>query len=123
MARVRVLRSGRLAAACGAALAMVMAVATPPAAGETRRAASDNGSSLSVTSFTSDFSAMQQLRSLANKGKGKVVALLPDTQSSARYVSYDAPFLQQAFAAAGLSSSDFQVQNAQGSAQTMQTQA
>ena len=51
------------------------------------------------------------------------MALLPDTQSSARYVQYDAPFLSQAFKAAGLGSNDFQVQNAQGSAQTMQTQA
>ena len=82
-----------------------------------------NGSSLTIASFTSDFSAMEQLTDLAKQGKGKVVALLPDTQSSARYVQYDAPFLKQAFAAAGLSSKDFQVQNAQGSAQTMQTQA
>ena len=66
---------------------------------------------------------MKTLTSLAKKGKGKVVALLPDTQSSARYVQYDEPFLTQAFEAAGLSSDDFQVQNAQGSAQTMQTQA
>ena len=49
--------------------------------------------------------------------------LLPDTQSSARYVSFDAPYLTQAFQAAGLSSDQFQVQNAQGSTQTMQTQA
>jgi D-xylose transport system substrate-binding protein len=78
---------------------------------------------LSVKSFTSDFAAMKGLKSLAAKGKGKVVALLPDTQSSARYVQYDEPFLKQAFAAAGLSSNDYEVQNAQGSASTMQTQA
>jgi hypothetical protein len=78
---------------------------------------------ISVKSFTSDFAAMKGLKSLAAKGKGKVVALLPDTQSSQRYVQYDEPFLKQAFAAAGLSSDDYQVQNAQGSASTMQTQA
>lgn len=78
---------------------------------------------VSVTSFTSDFSAMAQLKSVAAKGKGKIAVLLPDTQSSARYVSFDAPYLQKAFQAAGLSSSDFQIQNAQGSASTMQTQA
>jgi D-xylose transport system substrate-binding protein len=52
-----------------------------------------------------------------------VAVLLPDTQSSARYVSFDAPYLTQAFEAAGLSASDFSVQNAQGSSSTMQTQA
>ena len=85
--------------------------------------AASSASGLTVASFTNDFSAMKKLTSLAKKGKGKVVALLPDTQSSARYVQYDEPFLTQAFEAAGLSSDDFQVQNAQGSAQTMQTQA
>jgi D-xylose transport system substrate-binding protein len=85
--------------------------------------AQSSGSTVGVTSFTSDFSAMKKLQDLAGQGKGKVVALLPDTQSSARYVQYDEPFLNQAFAAAGLSSDDYQVQNAQGSAQTMQTQA
>lgn len=86
-------------------------------------AAQSDSSSVGVTSFTSDFSAMAGLKSLAGQGKGKVVALLPDTQSSARYVQYDEPFLKQAFQTAGLSSDDYQVQNAQGSAQTMQTQA
>jgi D-xylose transport system substrate-binding protein len=85
--------------------------------------AQSDSSSLSPTSFTNDFSAMAQLKTLASQGKGKVVALLPDTQSSARYVQFDEPYLNQAFAAAGLSSDDYQVQNAQGSAQTMQTQA
>jgi len=78
---------------------------------------------LTPASFTNDFSAMATLKPLAKKGKGNVAVLLPDTQSSARYVSFDAPYLTQAFQAAGLSSGQFQVQNAQGSTQTMQTQA
>ena len=84
-----------------------------------------NGSTVSLapTDFTSDFSAMEQLKSVASQGKGMVAVLLPDTQSSARYVSFDAPYLTQAFEAAGLSSSEFSVQNAQGSSTTMQTQA
>ena len=84
-----------------------------------------NGSSVSLapTDFTSDFSAMEQLKSVASQGKGMIAVLLPDTQSSARYVSFDAPYLTKAFEAAGLSSSDFTVQNAQGSSSTMQTQA
>jgi D-xylose transport system substrate-binding protein len=89
----------------------------------TSAAAQSDSATVGVSSFTNDFSAMAQLKNLASQGKGKVVALLPDTQSSARYVQYDEPFLNQAFEAAGLSSGDYQVQNAQGSAQTMQTQA
>jgi D-xylose transport system substrate-binding protein len=78
---------------------------------------------LTPKSFTSDFSAMKQLKSLAKSGKGKVAVLLPDTQSSQRYVSFDAPYLTQAFKTAGLTDAQFQVENAQGSTQTMQTQA
>jgi D-xylose transport system substrate-binding protein len=78
---------------------------------------------LSVTSFTSDFSAMDQLKSVTQSGHGKVYVLLPDTQSSARYVEFDAPYLKQAATAAGYAPSDFVVENAQGSKSTMQTQA
>jgi D-xylose transport system substrate-binding protein len=38
-------------------------------------------------------------------------------------VNYDAPFLKQAFEAAGLNSSQYKIDNAQGSASTMQQQA
>jgi len=79
--------------------------------------------SISPKDFTNDFSAMAKLKDVAKQGKGKVAVLLPDTQSSARYVSFDAPYLAQAFEAAGLSKNDFSVQNAQGSSSTMQTQA
>ena len=78
---------------------------------------------ITPASFTADFSAMAQLKSLAAKGKGLVGVLLPDTTTSARYESYDRPYLTQAFKAAGLSSSQFKVDNAQGSPTTMQTQA
>jgi D-xylose transport system substrate-binding protein len=64
---------------------------------------------------------MAGLKSLASKGKGLVGVLLPDTATSARYVSYDAPYLTKAFQTAGLS--QFKIDNAQGSATTMQTQA
>jgi D-xylose transport system substrate-binding protein len=77
--------------------------------------------SISAASFTSDFSAMAQLKSLAAQGKGLVGVLLPDTTTSARYVSFDAPYLTKAFQTAGFT--DFKVDNAQGSATTMQTQA
>ena len=76
---------------------------------------------ISVTAFTSDFAAMNQLRGLANQGKGLVGVLLPDTTTSARYVSFDAPYLTKAFQTAGFT--QFKIDNAQGSASTMQTQA
>jgi D-xylose transport system substrate-binding protein len=74
--------------------------------------------SISVTQFTRDFSAMSVLKPLTTAGKGNVAVLLPDTVTSARYVQFDAPYLTQALTAAGLSSSQFTVQNAQGSDQT-----
>jgi len=49
--------------------------------------------------------------------------LLPDTTTSTRYVQYDLPLLTKAFQAAGLASDQFKIDNAQGSASTMQTQA
>ena len=80
-----------------------------------------NISALSAASFTSDFAAMAQLKDLAARGKGLVGVLLPDTTTSARYVSFDAPYLTKAFQAAGFT--QFKIDNAQGSATTMQTQA
>jgi len=58
---------------------------------------------------------MTKLKPLAALGKGSVAAILPDTVSSARYTEFDAPDLSEALAAAGLSPSQFSVQNAQGS--------
>jgi D-xylose transport system substrate-binding protein len=79
--------------------------------------------SISVDSFTADFSAMKQLTPLVSAGKGMIGVLLPDTTTSTRYVTYDAPYLTQAFEAAGLTKDQFKIDNAQGSASTMQTQA
>ena len=71
--------------------------------------------SISITHLTRDFSAMSTLKPLASAGKGNVAAILPDTVTSARYTEFDAPYLTQALTDAGLSSSQFSVQNAQGS--------
>ena len=60
-------------------------------------------SDLSISSFTADFSYMQNLKPLTAAGKGKVGVILPDTTSSTRYVDFDAPYLKQAFDAAGYS--------------------
>jgi D-xylose transport system substrate-binding protein len=95
------------------------------ASSTTEAGGSSSGSTEALTaeSFTSDFSAMEGLQDLAAEGKGKVAVLLPDTTSSARYESFDRPYLQQAFEAAGLTSDQYTIDNAQGSASTMQTQA
>jgi len=58
---------------------------------------------------------MAALKPLVALGKGNVAAILPDTVSSARYTEFDAPYLTKALKAAGLSTSQFSVQNAQGS--------
>ena len=79
--------------------------------------------SLSVTSFTNDFSAMTGLQSVASQGHGIIAVILPDTVSSARYTEFDAPYLQEAFQKAGLTSSQFSVVNAQGSDSTQLTDA
>jgi D-xylose transport system substrate-binding protein len=66
---------------------------------------------------------MSKLTSVASAGKGSVAVILPDTTSSTRYVEFDAPYLKQAFTQAGLSSSDFVIQNALGSDATQLSDA
>ena len=58
---------------------------------------------------------MTALKPITAKGKGSVGVILPDTVSSARYTEFDAPYLSKALTMAGLSPSQFSVQNAQGS--------
>jgi D-xylose transport system substrate-binding protein len=71
-------------------------------------------SGLSVSSFDSTFSVMSQLKGLASAGSGSVGVILPDTTSSTRYVNFDQPYLKKAFDAAGYSSSQYKIDNAQG---------
>ncbi len=66
---------------------------------------------------------MAGLKSVTSAGKGSVTVILPDTVSSTRYVEFDAPYLKQAFAAAGLSTSDLTVENALGSDATQLSMA
>jgi D-xylose transport system substrate-binding protein len=77
----------------------------------------------SASSFTLSFSAMAALKGLAAQGTGSIGAILPDTTSSARYVEFDQPYLEKAFATAGLTKSQYTVQNAQGSDATALTDA
>ena len=76
---------------------------------------SSASASISYTGLTNDFSAMKALSSVASGGSGNITVILPDTVSSTRYVEFDAPYLKDAFAAAGLPSSDYTVENALGS--------
>ena len=78
---------------------------------------------ISAADFTADFAVMEQLTGLAAQGDGMIGVLLPDTTTSTRYVQYDAPFLKKAFETAGLTSDQYKIDNAHGSAETMQTQA
>jgi D-xylose transport system substrate-binding protein len=66
---------------------------------------------------------MAKLKPLVAKGKGKVGVILPDTVSSARYTEFDAPYLKKALQTAGLTASQFSVQNAQGSDSTQLSDA
>jgi D-xylose transport system substrate-binding protein len=66
---------------------------------------------------------MATLKPLTAAGHGNVAVILPDTTTSARYVQFDAPLLTQALTMAGLSSSQFTVQNAQGSDATQLSDA
>ena len=106
---------GLLAAACGSSSS---SSTTTTASG-----GSSGGTTVSVTTFTKDFTTMANLKSVTTAGKGKVAVILPDTVSSARYTEFDAPYLTKAFSAAGLSSSDTIIQNAQGSDSTQLTDA
>src|SRR5579864_294388 len=72
-------------------------------------------SSLTVSAFDVSFSAMATLKDLHGAGSGLVGVLMPDTTSSTRWVNSDLPYLTKAFQMAGYSSSEFKIDNAQGS--------
>lgn len=86
-------------------------------------AQAQDATAISVDSFTSDFSAVEQLSDVVAQGSGAIAVLLPETTTSARYTAFDEPFLRQALQAAGLADSDIIVNNAQGSESTQLTQA
>jgi D-xylose transport system substrate-binding protein len=110
-----------LAAACGSS--SKSSSNTTVNGGTSPATSAPSSGNLSISSFNRNFTAMAGLTSLASQGKGLVGVVLPDTVSSARYTEFDAPYLTKAFTTAGLSSSDFKVQNAQGSDTTQLTDA
>ena len=104
-------------AACGSS-------STTPASsssGTTTAGSNTIPSGLSATSFTSNIattmSGFKSLTEFATKEANslQVGVILPDTTSSTRYVDFDALYLTDAFADAGYTTSQFRVDNAQGS--------
>jgi len=110
-----------LTAVAGSAALILAACGSSGGGGSAAPSSSSTGSSsasvpsVSATDFTNDFSVMARLKPLAAQGKGGVGVILPDTTTSARYTEFDAPYLTKALTTAGLTSSQFSVQNAQGS--------
>jgi D-xylose transport system substrate-binding protein len=91
-------------------------------------AQSADTSGLTVDNLTSGGPAailgqLEKLKAAATAGKGKIAVLLPDTRSSARWATVDAPGFDAAFKAMGLTADDYIIDNAQGSPATQQTQA
>ena len=85
--------------------------------------ASTAKATVSDSTFNTNFSTMKYLKSVVAKGTGSIAVILPDTASSARYTEFDAPYLKAAFKAAGMTASQYIVQNAQGSDTTQLTDA
>jgi len=121
-------KAGVVAAGLSAAL-LIAACSSSSTTSSTSPSASATGSSgastasISISQLNNTFTAMSSLKSLASSGKGSVEVILPDTVSSTRYVEFDAPLLTQAFEAAGLTSSQFTIQNALGSDATQLSDA
>jgi D-xylose transport system substrate-binding protein len=63
---------------------------------------------------------LKPLTEFATKGASslQVGVILPDTTSSTRWVDFDAPYLREALTDAGYTSSEFRIDNAQGSDST-----
>jgi D-xylose transport system substrate-binding protein len=120
---IQMARKGAVVASASLALCLAAAACSSSSStssaggGSTSSASASSGGSVSISvgQFDRNFTAMSALKPLASAGKGNVAVILPDTVTSARYVQFDAPYLTQALTAAGLTSSQFTVQNAQGS--------
>ena len=124
--------------ALAAALALVAAgcssssSSSAPSA-STSGSASATGSAtvpaVSINSFTvhiaPTMSLFKALTAAGTKGANslQVGVVLPDTTSSTRWVDFDQPYLKQAFTAAGYTSKQFRIDNAQGSDATQLSDA
>src|SRR5579859_605333 len=109
------------AAGCSSSSSSSSSSSAPASAGSSSAAGSTTVPSVEIDSFTVNIaSTMTQFKGLAATGtKGssslQIGVVLPDTTSSTRWVDFDQPYLKQAFTAAGFTSSEYRIDNAQGS--------
>jgi D-xylose transport system substrate-binding protein len=93
----------------------------PAASASATASGSTTVPSVSINSFTVNIaptmSLFKALTAAGTKGANslQVGVVLPDTTSSTRWVDFDAPYLKQAFTAAGYTSAQYRIDNAQGS--------
>jgi D-xylose transport system substrate-binding protein len=103
-----------VAAACSSA-------SSTSSTGTTSSGSNKVPANLSISSFSVDIaSTMSQFKPLtefATKGDNslQVGVILPDTTSSTRWVDFDQPYLNDAFADAGYTQAQYRIDNAQGS--------
>jgi len=122
--------------ALAAALALVAAgcsssssSSAPSASGSASATGSATVPAVSINSFTvhiaPTMSLFKALTAAGTKGANslQVGVVLPDTTSSTRWVDFDQPYLKQAFTAAGYTSKQFRIDNAQGSDATQLSDA
>jgi D-xylose transport system substrate-binding protein len=101
-----------------ASTAVATAAATPTAAPTAAPTCAPASGPLGIASFDASFCAMSSLTTVTAAGTGMVGVILPDVTTSARYTSYDLPYLTQAFTAAGYTSAQFKIDNASGTTTT-----
>jgi D-xylose transport system substrate-binding protein len=121
-------RSRLLRPVAGVSVAAVVALvaagcgSSSPSAGSGSSSGSNTiPKGLSISSFTvnleSTMSKLKPLAQYATKGANslQVGVILPDTTSSVRWVDFDQPYLNDAFADAGYTQAQYRIDNAQGS--------
>src|SRR5215813_7913642 len=110
----------------GLAAVLGLAAAGCGSSGSSTTPTSSGGSNkipagLSISSFTVNIadamSGFKPLTKFATKGASslQVGVILPDTTSSTRYVNFDQPYLNDAFADAGYTQAQYRIDNAQES--------
>jgi len=104
--------AGLIAAGCGSSSS-----STAPSGSNTIPKVSINSFTVNIGPTMSKFKPLTQF---ATKGATtlQVGVILPDTTSSTRYVQFDEPYLNAAFADAGYTQPQYRIDNAQGSDQT-----
>jgi D-xylose transport system substrate-binding protein len=84
-----------------------------------------SASSFDSSNISTEMSQFKSLTKFATKGANslQVGVILPDTTSSQRWVDFDAPYITEALKDAGYTTSEYRVQNAQGSDATQLSDA